>query len=148
MSSHPLFLHSKAAVLPRSPSNSSRSMRQRRLPFLQWRSGANALRNGELRDTTTQDVKGPLRTTHPKPFPLCWRRAQTFDEGFSAGTSALEMGLACEFFMIRSAWKVQSLLGSPYPGHSQIPCLQRLHSILIRSLLKACSGSSFFGWRD
>jgi hypothetical protein len=55
--------HSKASMLPRSAPNLSRSMRQRRLPFLQWRSDANPLRKGELSHTTTQSVEARLPTT-------------------------------------------------------------------------------------
>jgi hypothetical protein len=67
--------------------------------------------------TTTKSVKDRFPTTSPGPLLLCWRRGHTFHGRFSAGTSAFQRRCACGFFMIRSAWKVPSSLGSPCPGH-------------------------------
>jgi hypothetical protein len=62
-------------------------MKKRRLPFLQWASGVNALRKGELGHMIVQGVEDPLPTTRPQPFSICSRRGRTFHARFSAWTA-------------------------------------------------------------
>jgi hypothetical protein len=93
------------SVLTRSPLNLGRFMRQRCLPFLQWKSVINALWKGELRCVTTHGLKNHLPMTLPKLFPACWRRGSCFHATFAVGISALQRQPACEFWMTDSIWK-------------------------------------------
>jgi hypothetical protein len=95
----------------------TRSMRRRRLPFLQSRSGANALRKGELRCATTQGMEKPYQWLIRSHFPDVEGEAGPFMQ-----RSLLTL-LHCKWDLLaNSSWhgwykKVPSSLRSPCPGH-------------------------------